>query len=176
MVLCAFLALLACCRKDHFLEGCCLYVGKLWGQDGPALRGTPGCWGPDVTGAPSLRAQCRVMACREWGPHSRVLLMLQTCSPIPLQPLPTCWVWGQEPAFGRRRVNRSALSCEGRKCCRNHCSLSGLKRKLCKERKPGAGGFPFPTRVSAQLVGYPLLWAPTAAPGAAVGTQAWCQP
>lgn len=32
-------------------------------------------------------------------------------------------------------------SCEGRKCCRNQSSLSGLKRKLCKERKPGARGF-----------------------------------
>lgn len=37
-------------------------------------------------------------------------------------------------------------------------------------------GFPFPTRVSAQFVGYPLPWTPAAALGAAVGTQAWCQP
>lgn len=36
--------------------------------------------------SPSLRAQCRVMDCREWSPPFRILLILQTCSPSPLQP------------------------------------------------------------------------------------------
>lgn len=119
---------------------------------GPA--GTPGCWGPDVTGVTLTESAVQGGGMQIVGPYSRVLLMLLTCSPPQCSPLPTCCVWGQEPAFGRRRVNRSALSCEGRKCCRNHCSLSGLKRKLCKERRPGARGFPSLPRHLPSLWGF----------------------
>lgn len=184
MVSCAFLAMLARCRKDHSLESSWLCVGKLWGQDGPALRsltagllcGTPGCWGTDVTGVPLTGGPVQGDGMQRVGPlfqgpaHAPDLFPIPTAAPCP-------------PAGCRDR--NLPLAGEG---------LTGLHRAVrggsaagttapcqasngsCARRGNLGLGVSLPYRGVCQVCGVSTAPDTRCSSGAAVGTQAWCQP
>ena len=147
------------CGKDCFPEGSRLRAGTLRGRDGPAQRSLckTSLQGPCVVPLDAAGQMWLVNPLTEGpvrGDGAQIVgsFLLGLGHAPDLFPIPAA-APGLPAGCGERNLPSagegltglppSRLLCDkdGRKCCRNRCSLSGLKRKPCKERKPGARSF-----------------------------------
>lgn len=180
MVSCAFPAVLGRCRKDHFLEGCCPPVcgepvGSGWSSSvkphckGPAWH--PWVLGPDVTDVPLDEGPVQGDGMQTVGPlfqgpaHAPNLFHIPTAAPCPSS---GC---GHRslPLAGEGLTGLHQAAARGGSAAGTAAPCQASNGSCARRENLGLG-------VSLPYLGICPVCGVSTAPGAAVGTQAWCHP